>query len=287
MKISDLARRAGIGGTTLATIEELEKHPEAALVPAAGLAALGVNELFPGMGVHRPGLGIGSALTHPLGRGMGRPSGFGKTVSPQLQTLIAAMDATGQTVEGLQPWHVSGYVNVASASAIAASADIADMFATAQTRAFSAADTFPWTFLCKRFRCALNTEPVDGAAEDGAWARQLCLRFVVATEVGRISLDAFGADRIIQSPSNAPSSSGTANQIWSNPGVPFPVIFEKNGTYQMFLHTDFPITTTKPFSFSYQMDGWVVQNTSALSEAGIVNSLGSLLGSTAERYLAP
>lgn len=274
--IGNLARRAGIGGTTLATIEELEQHPEAI---AAGGAGLAVNALFPGMGVHRSGLGIMDALTHHRVAPPTLPGNLGKTVSPSLATLIGHMEATGRSVEGLQPWHVSGYKTVASGSVIAASADIADMFASAQTKAFSTDDTFPWTFLCRRFRCALVCEPVDPATEDAAWMRQLSLRFAVATEVGRVSLDALGVDRIIEAPANG-SGGGTANQVFPNPGVPFPVIFEKNGTYQMFLRTDFGITLTKAIAFSYQMDGWVVQNTSALSEAAIQSSLGTLLNTS-------
>ena len=161
---------------------------------------------------------------------------------------------------------------------IAASADISDMFATAQTRAFTAADTFPWTFLCRRFRCALMTQPVAAAVEDGAWARQLSLRFAVATEVGRISIDALGVDRIIESPPAAGSGGGgSSSQQFPNPGVSFPVIFEKNGTYQMFLHTDFGITLTNAIAFSYQMDGWVVQNTSALGEEAIQAAIAGLI----------
>ena len=279
--LSKLAKKAGIGGSTLEVIEELEKHPEYALAgPLAGAGAVAANLLNPGMSLRTP-LGKLGRVFSPRGRGRVHPPSLpgqlGKSVGPNLADLMSAMESTGRTVEGLQPWHVSGYVSVASGSVIAASADISDMFATAQTRAFTAADTFPWTFLCRRFRCALMTQPTAAAVEDGAWARQLSLRFAVATEVGRISLDALGVDRIIESPLSG-SGGGSSSQQFPNPGVSFPVIFEKNGTYQMFLHTDFGITLTNAIAFSYQMDGWVVQNTSSLSEKAITDAIANLLG---------
>lgn len=277
--LSKLAKQAGVGGSTLDVIEELEKHPEAVAAGAAGAGALALNALNPGMSLRTPLGKLGSRFS---GRGRGKvhppslPRPLGKTVSPNLGALIDAMESTGRSVEGLQPWHVSGYKSVASGSVIAASADIVDMFASAQTKAFSTDDTFPWTFLARRFRCAINTEPQAPAVEDGAWTRQLSLRFVVATEIGRISVDALGCERIIQS-ANSGSGGGTASQHFPNPGVNFPVIFEKNGTYQMFLRTDFGITLTDAISFSYQMDGWVVQNPSALGEEAIVAALADLL----------
>lgn len=283
--LSDLAKKAGIGGSTLDVIQELEKHPEYALAgPLAGAGAAAANLLNPGMSMRTPLGSLGGRLfgRAPPRRGRGRvhppalPGQLGKSVSPNLADLMAAMEATGRTVEGLQPWHVSGYVSVASGSVIAASADISDMFATAQTRAFTAADTFPWTFLCRRFRCALMTQPTAAAVEDGAWTRQLSLRFAVATEVGRISLDALSVERIIESPLSG-SGGGSSSQQFPNPGVSFPVIFEKNGTYQMFLRTDFGITLTNALAFSYQMDGWVVQNVSSLSEEAIQSALANLI----------
>lgn len=274
----NLAKRAGIGGTTLDVIEELEKHPEAAALGlATGGASLALNRLNPGMSLKNPLGRLGDIV-----RGRGKvhppslPKQFGRSVSPNLAALMEAMERRGKTVEGLQPWHVSGYKTVASGSVIAASADIADMFASAQTKAFTSDDTFPWTFLCRRFRCAIMTQPTAAGVEDGAWVRQLCLRFAVATEVGRVSLDALGVERIIESPLSG-SGGGSSSQQYPNPGVNFPVIFEKNGTYQMFLRTDFGITLTNAIAFSYQMDGWVVQNTSALSEEAIVGALADLI----------
>lgn len=38
--ISELARRAGIGGTTLAVIEQLERHPDARVLPPLDKAVL-------------------------------------------------------------------------------------------------------------------------------------------------------------------------------------------------------------------------------------------------------
>lgn len=278
--LSNLARRAGIGGTTLDTIEELEKHPEALAAGAAGVGALALSRMNPGMSMRTPLGRLGDRFS---GRGRGKvhpppiPKQLGRSVSPNLADLISAMESTGRSVEGLQPWHVSGYKVVASGSVIAASADIVDLFASAQTKAFTSDDTFPWTFLARRFRCALASEPVNPGTEDGAWSRQLSLRFVVATEIGRISIDAMGVDRIKESPL-AGSGGATANQYAATPGVNFPVIFEKNGTYQMFLRTDFGITLDKDIAFSYQMDGWVVQNPSALGEESIIASLADLLG---------
>ena len=280
--LSDLARKAGIGGSTLDVIEELEKHPEYALAgPLAGAGAVAANLLNPGMSLRTP-LGKFGSVLNRVRRGRGKvhppsvPKQLGRSVGPNLAALMAAMETTGRSVEGLQPWHVSGYKTVASGSVIAASADITDLFATAQTRAFTTDDTFPWTFLCRRFRCALMTQPVAAAVEDGAWARQLSLRFAVATEVGRVSIDALGVDRIIESPLTG-SGGGSSSQQFPNPGVNFPVIFEKNGTYQMFLRTDFGITLTNAIAFSYQMDGWVVQNTSSLSESAIQAALAELI----------
>lgn len=280
MRLSDLAKRAGIGGTTLDTIEELEKHPEA-LGGVAGLAAgYAINKMNPGMSLRTP---LGRLGDRFAGRGRGKvhppalPGNLGKSVSPDLALLISAMESTGRSVEGLQPWHVSGYKVIASGSVIAASADITDLFSSANTKAFSSDDTFPWTFLSRRFRCAIASEPVNPGTEDGAWQRQLCLKFTVATEVGRISLAAMGCEKIIESPSNG-SGGGSSSQQFANPGVNFPVIFEKNGTYKMELRTDFGITLDKDVSFSYQMDGWVVQNPSVLGQEAIIAALADLVG---------
>lgn len=274
--LSRVAKKAGIGGTTLEVIKQLEKHPEVAaagLIPGVGIplaAGRGVASIFGGRKRQRPHVQPSPAL----------PYGLGKNVNRGVMALINGMHATGRTAQGLQPWHVSGYKTIASGTAIAANADITDMFTSANTRLFSADDTFPWTFLSQRFRCAIDSQPIAAASqEDPAWMRQLSLRFVVATEVGRLSLDALGVERVIASPLSG-SGGGTASQFGSNPGVGFPVIFEKNGTYQMFLHTDAPASATvQPFAFSYQMDGWVVQNTGLLNDGDqLTNALGELVG---------
>jgi len=258
--LSDLAKKAGIGGTTLQTIQTLEQHPEYLALGAALPAAAGLNALFPGMALDRPGMGIVQAISHPFGRGNSLIKPPVQIGSPGPVFAPAAIaQGLGTQYQGVQPFSTAGYFELAASSNVTAKAAIFDGFATAVNPDLTAADTFPWPFQAYAMRWLLVTQPQAAGKEDLAWQETLHVVFSVATEIARINLESLGLRTAVV---GITTSGAAANMIEKQPPCAWTVFYEKNGTYVMQVMTSVGVTgTSGNMSWGYALDGWVINDT--------------------------
>ena len=258
---------------------------------------------------------LGSAAINPLGIGAGGPqSAFNRLSHGQLfgephgapaqapmpgvsygpgklMGLLGAALANGKTIAGTQPYTVTSYFGIASASAVAKNTDIADMFASANCTAFKSDDTFPWPFQSYRMRwsyssgCGLNTVSAVGTlaqVSDPAWVATLHAVFSNATEIARVALNNLGLRTSFMGFANTAvvtQVGSFAMEIDTQPGVLWPVYYEKTGSYQMSVRSDHVATTVVPFQLSMQLDGWVINDPTLIdaNESQIQNTLDGLL----------
>lgn len=245
---------------------------------------------------HVLGQVLGSAAINPLGIGAGGPqSAFNRLAKGELfgapagAPAIPAMPSSaygpgslnsllqmallnGKTIAGTQPYAVTSYFGAASATAVVKNTDIADFFATAQCTAFTSNDTFPWPFQSYRMRwtysSSLGLSVVSGAGtaaqvSDPSWIATLHAVFSNATEIARVALNNLGLRTSLIGVSGAIATTITAFgfEIDTQPGVLWPVYYEKNGSYVMSVRSDHAIgTVTTAYQMSMQLDGWVIND---------------------------
>ena len=261
------------------------ENPELIALGPAGALVAGARNIAQG----RTLFGRRGDRPHRTGHAPPMP---GDSYGPgKLVGLLGAAMAQGKTIAGTQPYAVTSYAGLASATAITEDGNIASMFATANCTAFSVDNTFPWPFQSYRMRWnytsilgLLTTTAVATAASPGdpAWIATLHAVFSNATEIARIALNNLG---IAVSLIGAQGYVATAAQAYgltveSNPGVLWPVYYEKNGTYTMQVRSDHPIGVAfHPFQLSTQLDGWVINDPNILQngEAQIQATIDDLL----------
>lgn len=262
--LGGIGKKLGLGGDSIKLLETVEEHPEyLAALGGGGLAAAGVNALFPGMSLNRPGFGIGEALMHPLGRGnkflkpAARPAGYGPSKMFPVASVAAGL---GTTLQGIQPFSVAGYYELVASSNVTKNVNIVDMFAASVTPAFSNDNTFPWPFQAYAMRWAIVSAPQAAGKEDLAWQETIHVVFSVATEIARVNIEALGLRCYV----NGLTSSGAAAMaIDEQPSSAWAVYYEKNGTYSMSLRSDTALSSTNAnLAVAYAMDGWVINDTS-------------------------
>lgn len=264
--------------------KQVLEHPEVlALGPiglglAAGKNLMGGRSLF---GERVPSHRTGSAPPMP-----GSAYGPGK-----LSGLLQAALLSGKTIAGTQPYTVTSYYGAASATAVVKNTDIADMFASANCTAFTVADTFPWPYQSYRMRWSytsvigiLTTTAAATAASvaDPAWISTLHAVFSNATEIARVALNSLGLRiSLIAAQGNvATAVAATGVVLDTQPGVLWPVYYEKNGSYVMSVRSDHAIGTCfSPYQISMQLDGWVINDPSLLDADGsqIQQTIDSLM----------
>ena len=196
----------------------------------------------------------------------------------KLSGLLATAMAQGKTVAGTQPYSVTSYAGLASATTvITENGNIASMFGTANCTAFAVDDTFPWPFQSYRMRWnytsvlgILTTSQVATAASTGdpAWIATLHAVFSNATEIARVALNNLGLQVALIGAQGFVATTAQAFGVIvaNNPGVLWPVYYEKNGTYTMQVRSDQPIGTSfHPFQISTQLDGWVINDPNILN----------------------
>lgn len=266
--------------------KQIADHPE---VLALGLGPIGLA----GAGAYKLGknlFGRKGDRPHRTGQPPTMPGGaYGPG---KLAGLLAGAMAQGKTIAGTQPYAVTSYVGLASATAVVKNVDIADMFATANTPAFSTSDTFPWPFQSYRMRWnytsilgILTTSQAATAASPGdpAWVATLHAVFSNATEIARVALNNLGLKQFYVGAQGfvATTAAAFGITIETQPGVLWPVYYEKNGTYVMSVRTDHALTGFHPFQISCQLDGWVINDPSILDtgESQIQATLDELLES--------
>lgn len=267
--------------------KQLLEHPEVVALGPIGLAGVGLNNLRQGRNL--------------FGRRGDRPN---KTLPPpampggaygpgKLAGLLAGAMAQGKTIAGTQPYAVTSYYGAASATAVVKNVDIADMFASANTPAFTVSDTFPWPFQSYRMRWnytsiagILTTTNAATAASPGdpTWVATLHAVFSNATEIARVALNNLGLKQYYTTAQGwvATTLAGFGVSIETQPGVLWPVFYEKNGTYVMSIRTDHAIGTVfSPYQVSCQLDGWVINDPTILDsgESQIQSTLDELLES--------
>ena len=245
---------------------------------------------------HVVGQVLGSAAINPLGIGAGGPqSAFNRLAKGELfgapagapaipampssaygpgslNSLLQAALLNGKTIAGTQPYAVTSYFGAASATAVVKNTDIADMFATAQCTAFTSNDTFPWPFQSYRMRwtysSSLGLNVVSGAAtaaqvSDPSWIATLHAVFSNATEIARVALNNLGLRTSLIGVSGAIATTITSFgfEIDTQPGVLWPVYYEKNGSYVMSVRSDHAIgVVATAYQLSMQLDGWVIND---------------------------
>ena len=257
---------------------------------------------------------LGSAAINPLGIGAGGPqSAFnrlshgqlfgepaaapsavpmpGSSYGPgKLMGLLGAALANGKTIAGTQPYTVTSYFGLASAGTVAKNVDIADMFASAQCTAFKTDDTFPWPFQSYRMRWTYtsflglsSTTAVGTGAQvsDPCWIATLHAVFSNATEIARVALNNLGLRTTLIGSSLAQSTAVAqfGVEVETQPGVLWPVYYEKTGSYVMSVRSDHVLTAAYPFQISMQLDGWVINDPTLVdaNESQIQNTLDGLL----------
>lgn len=279
--LQKIGKSAGLGGDSLKLLEQVEEHPEyLAAIGPAGAAAAGINALFPGMSLKRPGFGIGEALMHPLGRGnkflkpAARPSGYGPSKMFPVASVAAGL---GTTLQGIQPFSVAGYYELVASSNVTKNVNIVDMFTAAVTPAFSVDNTFPWPFQAYAVRWAIVSAPQAAGKEDLAWQETIHVCFSVATEIARVNIEALGLRTYV----NGLTTSGAAVMaLDEQPSSAWAVYYEKNGTYSMSLRSDTAVTGTNAnLAVAYAMDGWVINDTSldGMESGQIIGQIEGLL----------
>lgn len=245
-------------------VRQVLQHPEVIALGPIGLAYDAAQNLGRGRGL----FGDGGPTGHPP-----IPASLGGT--GKLAGLLHSAQRVGKTVAGTQPYAVTSYFGLASASAIVKNTDIADMFATANCTAFTQADTFPWPFQSYRMRWTYSapaglavTSAVGTAAQvtDPAWAGTLHAVFSNATEIARVALNNLGLRMNFSGQYFVSTIAATSGEIIdAQPGVLWPVYYEKNGAYVMSVRSDHAIGTTQAAcQISCQLDGWVINDPTIL-----------------------
>ena len=261
-------------------------HPELAVLGPVGLGIAAYQNVKRGRDL------FGRKGDRPHKTGHAPPMPLGTYGPGKLSGLLGAAMAQGKTIAGTQPYSVTSYFGAASATAITKNTDIASMFATANTPAFSVADTFPWPFQSYRMRWnytsitgILTTTNAATAASPGdpAWVATLHAVFSNATEIARVALNNLGLQVSFVGAQGFVATTAAAFLVTleTNPGVLWPVFYEKNGTYAMSVRTDHAIGTIfHPLQLSSQLDGWVINDYSVLSagESQIQATIDELLG---------
>ena len=262
-----ISKAAGQGEDVVKHVfKQLADHPEIVALGPVGLGAVGYQNLKSGRSL----FGRKGDRPHKTGQVPQMPGG---SYGPgRLSGLLAAAMGQGKTIAGTQPYAVTSYYGAASATAITKNTDIADMFASANTPAFSVSDTFPWPFQSYRMRWSytsiagiLTTTNAATAASvgDPAWVATLHAVFTNATEIARVALNNLGLKQYFTSAQGwvATTLAGFGVSVETQPGVLWPVFYEKNGTYAMSIRTDHAIGTVfSPYQVSCQLDGWVIND---------------------------
>lgn len=248
--------------------KQLLENPELAVLGPIGLGIGAVQNLARGRNVFGGG-GVGGAHRQPP-----LPGSVGGT--GKLAGLLHTALGAGKTIAGTQPYTVTSFAGIASGTAVTENGDITDMFGSAQCTAFTTNDTFPWPFQSYRMRWSISTlggQTVAGGAVaqtgDPTWINTLHAVFSNATEIARIGLTNLGLRTHLLPIYNA-ATVGVSDAFYSTdaqPGVLWPVYYEKNGSYAMIVRTDHPCTTTAGIQISMQLDGWVI-NDPTLINAG-------------------
>jgi hypothetical protein len=248
--------------------QQIVQHPDV-LIPGVGLAFEGIKNLTTGKGLFGAGGGIMGVGGGPSNQPPIPPVLGGSGV---LAGLLSAALQAGKTIAGTQPYTVTSLLGVPSAAAIVKNTDIGDMFSTANCTAFTSNDTFPWPFQSYRMRWTFSTVggiPIAGGAgagltavTDPAWIATLHAVFSNATEIARVALNNLGLRTSLSSPYAVSTVSfGVGYEIDTQPGVLWPVYYEKNGSYVMSVRTDHAIgTVAAGFTISTQLDGWVIND---------------------------
>lgn len=242
---------------------QILSHPEVVALGPIGLAYDAAQNLGRGRSMFGEGPAGHPAIPSSLG-------GTGK-----LAGLLHVAQRVGKTVAGTQPYAVTSYFGLASGSAITKNADIADMFSTANCTAFTTADTFPWPFQSYRMRWTYSapagvvvTTAAGTAAQvtDPAWVSTLHAVFSNATEIARVALNNLGLRMNFSGQYFVSTIAATSGEIIdAQPGVLWPVYYEKNGAYVMSVRSDHAIGTTQAaLQFSTQLDGWVINDPTIL-----------------------
>lgn len=261
---------------------------------------------------HVVGQVVGSAALNPLGIGAGGPqSAFNRlsrgelfgapagAAPPPMPTsaygpssisgLLRIAQEAGKTVAGTQPYTVTSYVGLASATVIAKNADIADMFTSANTPAFTVSDSFPWSFQSSRMRwtysaiagqSVVSNGTVSANTGDPAWIATLHAVFSGATELARVSLNNLGLRTTLNTVALYVATTGTAAilELDTQPGVAWPVFYDRTGVYAMSVRTDHATTAATAFQLSCQLDGWVINDANILNnEAAIQSTIDDLV----------
>lgn len=243
-------------------ITQVMQHPDVIALGPAGLGLEAIKNLATGRNFFGGGGGPGPTPPMPS-------STYG---SGRLAGLLGAALQQGKTIAGTQPYTVTSYFGAASASAIVKNADIADMFATANCTAFTSNDTFPWPFQSYRMRwtyssglgLAVTTAAATAAqVMDPTWIATLHAVFSNATEIARVALNNLGLRTSLIGVAGAVATTITAFgfEIETQPGVLWPVYYEKNGSYVMSIRSDHAIgTVQQAYQISMQLDGWVIND---------------------------
>lgn len=184
--------------------------------------------------------------------------------------LLQAGQLLGEVIPGAQPYAFAGVAIVPAGTVITGQTAgagqpsiIADFLANSVSKQFTTSYQFPNPFQASRLRFAMAGEAPAGAVDDSGWQETLQVTFLNQTEIARASLNSFGL-RTTQS-----DGSGTAITN-EQPGVAWPVFYQKNTNYIMQLISNTGVTTTLAFSVAYVMDGWTIQGGLNNMEPGAV-----------------
>ena len=251
--------------------KQILENPELAILGPVGLGVAGLKNLSEGRNL------FGRAGSRPHRTGQAPPMPSGGVYGPgKLSGLLAEAMSRGKTIAGTQPYSVTSYFGAASATGVTKNTDIADMFASANTPAFSVSDTFPWSFQSYRMRWnytsvlgILTTTNAATAASPGdpTWVATLYAVFSNATEIARVALNNLGLKQFYVGAQGfvATTAAAFGVTVETQPGVLWPVFYDKTGTYAMSFRTQHAIGTTfHPYQISSEIDGWVINDTQVL-----------------------
>lgn len=251
--------------------KQVLENPELAILGPVGLGVAGLKNLSEGRNL------FGRAGSRPHRTAPAPPMPSGGVYGPgKLSGLLAEAMARGKTIAGTQPYSVTSYFGAASATAVTKNTDIADMFASANTPAFGTSNTFPWSFQSYRMRWnytsilgLLTTTQAATAASPGdpTWVATLYAVFSNATEIARVALNNLGLKQFYVGAQGfvATTAQAFGVTVETQPGVLWPVFYDKTGTYAMSFRSQHAIGTVfAPYQVSSEIDGWVINDTQVL-----------------------
>lgn len=266
-------------------VKQLWENPEIVALGPAGLAFTAARNLREGRSL------FGRRGDRPHTTRQPPPMPGGAYGPGRLAGLLGVAMGQGKTIAGTQPYSVTSYFGMASATAITENGNIASMFATANCTAFSVDDTFPWPFQSYRMRwnytsilgiLTTTAATILASVGDPAWIATLHAVFSNATEIARVALNNLGLQITLLGAQGFVATTGQAYgvTIETTPGVLWPVYYEKNGTYTMQVRSDHPVGTSfHPLQLSCQLDGWVI------NDPNILNSGESQIQATIDELL--